>query len=270
MLLVCVPNSPAHTSPGEYLEYHFYVPHDDDYDVWVRVAANTPGKRLRIELNPVGQPSYSETFNVISKGWQDYSDVVWDLLYLQENEYWLRVYFETGGVNLCSVSVKDSWSRYYVHTPGTYSALFYADIMDFTPQIKYGNCDDYTKWSVDALVTTDPECVQAISEKEVACAIGWTQAGEKLTYQFETDGVHKYVNLSFRISSNNPSRRMEVALYTADPSLYVITSPGLGWDEYRTVTLENLYVGAVRYHDIYIKFLDGNVNICSFGVEYVE
>jgi hypothetical protein len=66
------------TESGEFLEYHFYIPSDDNFDIW-RVATNSPGKRIRIEVNPVGRVPYSKTFTVIDKGWQDFTDIVWDL-----------------------------------------------------------------------------------------------------------------------------------------------------------------------------------------------
>jgi hypothetical protein len=202
----------------------------------------------------------------MAKGWQDFSDLVWELLYLEENEYTLRVYFEDGQVNLCSVSVKDSTSRYYVHVPGKYSALFYADYLELTKE-RYGDCP-YVHSGMDALVTTDPECIEAISEHEVTCSIGWTDPGESVTYQFITDGIHQFVNLSFRISSNSADRHMKIDFYSAYPSTFVIDGPGKGFDTYETVVLRNLYIGALRYHDIFVTFMDGKMNLCSFGVEY--
>ena len=258
------------TESGEFLEYHFYIPSDDDFDIWVRVAANSPGKRIRIEVNPIGRVPYSKTFIVIDKGWQDFTDIVWDLLYLEENEYRLRIYFEDGQVNLCSVSVKDSTSRYYVYTPGTYSALFYADYTENTPNERSGNCPSPSWGTVDSLMVTDQVCMEAISEYAIPCAIGWTEPNEQLTYRFQTDGMHEYVNISFRVSSNNPSRRMEVVVYSANPTTYIINGPGRGWDAYGTITLEKVHVGTVRYHDIFVKFLDGKMNLCSFGVQYWE
>jgi hypothetical protein len=221
-------------------------------------------------MNPIGKVPYSKTFTVIDKGWQDFTDVVWDLLYLEENEYWLRIYFEDGHVNLCSVSVIESTSRYYVYTPGTYSALFYADHTEKTPNERFGDCPNPPSGTVDALVTRDEECTKATSELVVPCTVGWTEPGEQLTYQFKTDGVHESVNISFRISSNKPSRRMEVVLHSASPSTFIITGPGKGWDEYETVALENIHIGTSQYHDIFVKFLDGGINICSFGIEYAS
>ena len=212
------------TDQGEYLEYKFYLPsfYADDYDIWVRVSSNRPGKRVRMELNPTGAPPYSQTFDVVSRGsWQAFTDIVWSGLFLQENEYTLRIYFETGQTNLCSVSILESTSRYYVFVPGTYSAMHYADFWDETPEL-IGNCPNTRQSSsVDALIATDLECVAARSEFEVACSIGWTDAGEYLTYQFKTDGQHEYVNISFRLSSASPFRRLQAEVY----SVYGETKP---------------------------------------------
>lgn len=257
-------------TPAPYLEYHFYVRSDDDFDIWVRAAAMYPNSRMRMELRPVGQEPYSETFEIFSSDIEEFKDIVWELQYLEENEYYLRLYLNNWQT-VCSVAVKDSTSRHIVHVPGTYPATFYADASDSTKEI-HGNCpyENYKFSGVDSLIVQDPECVSAISEQEVACAVGWTAVDEKLTYRFKTDGVQQYVNLSFRISSHSKNRRMKVELFSAEPYEFIIEAPGKGWNEYETVVLENLYVDSIMYHAIYVTFLDGQMNLCSFGVEYAE
>lgn len=258
-------------TPAPYLEYHFYVRSDNDFDIWVRAAAKNSGTTMRMELRPAGQDPYSETFEVIANGLEKFKDVVWENLYLEENEYELRIYMPTSQT-LCSVAVKKSTERHIVHVPGTYSATFYADASDTTSGI-FGNCPyvNYAYSSVDSLVVdNDPECAAAISEHDVACAIGWTDVNEKLTYRFKTDGVHEYVNLSFRVASLSKNRRMKVEFFSSNPYEFIIKGPGKGWDHYETVVLENLYIDSIMYHDIYVTFLDGQMNLCSFGIEYVE
>jgi hypothetical protein len=112
--------------------------------------------------------------------------------------------------------------------------------------------------------------MEAISEHAIPCAVGWTEPNEQLTYQFQTDGNHKYVNILLRVSSNHLSRRVEVVVYSANPTTYIIYGPGYGWDVYKSITLEKVHVVAARYHHISVQFLDGNMNLCSFGVQYWE
>ena len=69
----------AFTEPGEFVQYHFYTSDSEDYDIWVRVASAANDPKIRIELNPVGQPPMSKTFDVRSNGWQAFSDIVWEL-----------------------------------------------------------------------------------------------------------------------------------------------------------------------------------------------
>jgi hypothetical protein len=257
--------------PAHYLEYHFYVRSDDDFDIWVRAAAQYPGNKMRMEIHPVGQDKYSKAFEVIGNGLESFKDIVWENLYLEENEYKLRIYLNDYQT-VCSVVVKDSTSRHIVHVPGTYSATFYADSREFTKEV-YGNCpyvnDLYS--GVDALaVDDDPECAAAMSEHDVTCAVGWTESSEMMTYRFKTDGIHQVINLSFRVASRSKNRRMLVELFSTDPFEFIIEGPGKGWDHYETITWENVYIGSIIYHDIYVTFLDGQMNLCSFGIDYVD
>ncbi|KAG7374789.1 hypothetical protein IV203_013884 [Nitzschia inconspicua] len=255
--------------PAPYLSYIFHVRSDEDFDIWVRAAAQYPKTTMRMEMRPAGQDVYDATFEIFSADLDDFKDVVWENLYLEENEYELRIYLQSYQT-LCSVAVKRSTSRYYVHVPGTYTATFYVDAFDATAEV-YGNCPyvNYLYSGVDALIVDDdPECAAAISEHNVACAIGWTDVNESLSYGFVTDGVHEYVNLSFRVSSRSKNRRMKVQLFWKEETEYIITGPGRGWNEYETFTLENVYVGSAFYHIILVTFLDGQMNLCSFGIEY--
>jgi hypothetical protein len=261
-----------------FLEYRFHVFWEAPFNIWVRVAAKFDGS-IRMELIPEGEDEYSQTFPVFGNGLDQFKDVVWEGAYLDENEYTLRVHFDNDQTVVCSVAVKDWQTRYTVHAPSTYSSLFYSDARETTSE-RYGDCPyvnsyvdgRYEGEGVDALVVQDAECAAAISDynHEVACAIGWTLANERLTFEFKTDGKHEYADISFRISSQSKNRRMRVDIWTAWPSNYIIEGPGKGWDIYETVVLKNVSIGPYMLNEIDVTFLDGKINLCSFGIEYVD
>ena len=260
----------AFTKAEEYLEYEFYTNDWDDFDIWVRVATAVPNRKIRIELHPLGGPVQTKTLDVINDGWQDFHDVVWDLLFLDPNHYTLRVYFETGGVNLCSVAVKPSTSRYNLFVPGMYTALMYNDYIEHSAE-RRGDCPASGVWFggpvPDAQITFDPVCNQALRETKVACNIGWTEPGEVLFYSFDLDGHHDLLNLSFRVASNSAKRRFQV---TANGQSRTFSTPGTGWQEFKTVTWSNLSIGTNKYFEVRVAFIDGSVNLCAVGAMYAD
>jgi hypothetical protein len=261
----------AFTDPGEYVEYLFYIPPGGGgtFDIWARVAAQSSGRTIDMELVPVGM---EESFDIPAHGWQNFEDVVWRQVPLGENYFRLRIRFVTGSVNVCSVGLRRSpvVSRDHLVAPGLFSALMYIDHDENTPE-RYGLCPD--GGPVDAQVTTDAICQEALSEfEDFSCNIGFTEAGEFVTYAFETDGQHEYINLSFRIASaiDDTFIRVEFTKGNGTPWIFDHRSPDDGWQAYETVTWEKVYIGPRTQHSVTVNFLTGNVNLCAFGVEYYE
>jgi hypothetical protein len=94
---------------GEYLLYRFSIRPGSvgTLDFRVRVAANGGTRDIGFELMDIDgmnilQQSY---FKVPAEGWQKFSDVVWKSVYLEPNDYILKVVSTTGKVNLCSTSI---------------------------------------------------------------------------------------------------------------------------------------------------------------------
>ena len=268
----------AFTEPGEVLKYQFYVSSidEDNYDIWIRasIQARIWPKQILVELQPLGREAFSKTFNIVSRqnGYQFFSDHVWENFYLEENEYVLTIYFLDGQINLCSVSVLPSTSRYQLFVPGTYSALLYADNLDNTPE-RIGDCPIQRQFgAVDALVVDDWECTLARSNYDETCAIGWTDEDEFVTYQFETDGIHEYVDISFRVASNSSQKRfiVEYPSFAQDPQYTFIYGPGRGWETYETKVWKNVYVGTSTLHELSVRWVEGKVNLCSIGFEYSD
>ena len=272
------------TQPEEYVEYHFYNTDYDDYDIWIRVSAVHADRKIRVELNPVGDYPQSRTFDVRpTNSWQTFHDIVWDLLWLTPTEYYVRVYFETGFVNLCSVSIKPSTSRYNLFIPATYNALMYTDFIDKTPKQNYGNCPP-TRYGgtanfggMDAQYTDDPICCDettVLRDTEACCNIGWTQPDEVVYYTFDVDTtISTSISLSFRVASQSSNKRLQVTVsryYNDDPSpTKVFKTPGRGWGTYETLRWSNIDISqAYKQITVEVVFLDGNVNLCSIGAKY--
>ena len=98
----------AYTEHGELLLYKFHNTESGKYTIRLRVAALNSGKEVRVVLTPSNSAPFGETFVVNGVGWQDFFDIHWDNVHLEEDSYELEVIFLTGNTNLCSVSVYES------------------------------------------------------------------------------------------------------------------------------------------------------------------
>lgn len=100
------------TAPREWIDYTFIVAVSDYYIVSARIASYSSNRRIRLAVtgpltnqNPI--PSRDKEISAPGRGWQEFDDVQFDSVYLdQPGLYQLQVTFIDGGVNLCSVQVR--------------------------------------------------------------------------------------------------------------------------------------------------------------------
>ena len=80
--------------------YKFYVDSPKQYDVRVRVAAYSGGKRIKLIIIPDDdhKPPFSKEFTVPADGWHDFNDLLWKHVHLEKGHYGLQVLFVTGQV----------------------------------------------------------------------------------------------------------------------------------------------------------------------------
>lgn len=93
------------TAAGEWLEYGISIPTTQTYDIGVRVAADSAGKTLRLEVDGV---DVSGPIEAPANGWQSYEDRVVRDVSLSAASHVLRVVFDTGLLNLNSISLTAS------------------------------------------------------------------------------------------------------------------------------------------------------------------
>jgi len=94
------------TMPGEWLVYTFEAATDVTVDVTLRIASLNVTKRIFFEID--GIPGYGQA-NGPGKSWTTYEDVlVWRGAPLQAGINRMKITFEDGNINLCSISVSPS------------------------------------------------------------------------------------------------------------------------------------------------------------------
>ena len=273
--------------PGEYVEYDFVVDHGDYsfdtynweetvlVDVVVRVASNNPTKAVKLVIeNDVDSDDKFPTkvLETPGKGWQRFEDVLWSGVTLNKNviKHRLYVYFLTGNVNLCAVTVKVPRLA-----PFRSPALDFDEYLDRDANYYNGNaCGTEKKGMVDAQATSDTICNVRDGSK---CNIGWTFFGEYAIYDFASLDSDDY-RVWARVSSDRTDKKVRVELQNRiynpnfDPlsyeqSSYEFQAPGLGWQEFVDVGF-NIYLESGLYR-LRVVFPDGQVNFCSAGVEYM-
>lgn len=89
----------------EWLRYNFFAQTDGRHDIRVRVAANSGGRKIKLNLSPDQKVPFGKDLIVPDNGWNGFSDVVWKNVFLDRGHYELQVKFVTGFVNLCSTAV---------------------------------------------------------------------------------------------------------------------------------------------------------------------
>lgn len=280
--------------PNEYLLYRFSIPPDSvgTLDIRVRVATKREGRDIGFELMDIDGMNIlqSNSFKVPAEGWQKFVDVVWKSVYLEPNDYILKVVSTTGYVNLCSTSItptdpddEDEEEEYTIFVPGYYSAMYYADtdFYDTTPD-RLGNCPYRNDRPVDAKKNKDSICNQAITVTgyDTHCHIAFTDKNEFLIYNFKKEATQNMVQISLRVASKR-SNRILVELEGSDMIdgdffgiNKVIQTPGndaKSFKIYDTIVVwEQVDIGTAEKYKLKLVFLDGRTDLCSIGIEYVS
>jgi hypothetical protein len=276
------------TEPGDFVMYEFTVTKDDivwDYyngeeavfvDVVVRVASANPNRRIRLQIgNDVDSAKEkwpSMTLKTPGLSMQNFQDVTWHNVRLSTNlllHHRLYVRFLDGGVNLCAVTVKPSRI-----------APFRAPALDFDYYLErdgknYFNsdvCGADKQGLVDARPTSDTLCQQRDGS---SCNIGWTYAGEYAYYDFDTIDSEDY-RVWVRMASLRTDKIVRVELqdrykpdfdFNEQPHSFEFSAPGLGWQNFVDFDF-TIYLGDGHFR-LVVVFVDGDVNLCSVGVEYM-
>ena len=93
----------AWTVAGEWLEYDVSVATSGKFDLVARLASNTTGKSLHLELDGA---NVSGTLTAPSAGWQSFADVTAPGVTIAAGTHKLRVVMDTGSTNVNYVDVK--------------------------------------------------------------------------------------------------------------------------------------------------------------------
>ena len=270
------------TQPGEWVSYDFTISELDDYLVWVRVASNSPGQQIRVEVIPTldaateggggCQKPFSRVLDVPSHGWQEFVDVKISIPDLEYSNYRLAVHFETGRVNLCSVGIDHSFGvDEMLDLPQLFNALEYSKAID-SDHIHEGDCApkmtmrmDDSRGVVDSRwIANDQECLASGGP----CYVGFTVPGEILRYDFTTtdnDDTAVAVNIRIRVAS----RSKRAIMVEVDGNRLYAESPGLGWSTFQDVVFETVILyNHISYHSLHVVFVDGYTNLCLVEVTY--
>lgn len=273
------------TEPGEYIAFDFETNEEDfvfdnynnEYelrvDVTIRVASLDWSRMILLEIGNDVDGSWPNTYlNSPGLGWQEFTDMVWHnvQLNMDVSNHSLYVFFLHGKVNLCSVSVRKS--RYVDFEKGlNIPALDFDDFYEKDPGVVLGTCGDGL---VDAQPTNDLICQYRDSS---CCNIGWTEAGEWVSYDFTTPDSEDY-DVWIRVASGVPGQKVRAELqfrgdWYHEPFVNgsysrVFDVPALGWQNFVDVRF-SIYLTDADFR-IIVHFETGNVNLCSLGVDFMK
>jgi hypothetical protein len=301
----------SHTKPGEFLVYKFGHAKQYEangvvmVDVTVRMASLTR-KEFKLEVLYDGKVEQQASLFTDARGYRSYTDIAWRGVPLRADKttHAIRVNFVTDNINFCAVGIKYSSGgpfpatsvptlppsslrpsptrapttsptgptlAHVVVVPGQYNAMsFTNDYLD-QDRTREGSCPYRTDTPVDAKITQDSICRQAISEFDQHCNIGWTAPNEYVVYAFRKQSSKTSAKVTVRVSSLT-IRDVQVDLYNGGGALIAtkqFETAGRGsWDTYDTVVVWNsITIGTGTSYKMKITFLEGGVNMCSFGIE---
>mmetsp|Transcript_36422 Transcript_36422/g.40944 ORF Transcript_36422/g.40944 Transcript_36422/m.40944 type:complete len:696 (+) Transcript_36422:167-2254(+) len=297
----------SHSSSGEYLVYRFahdkYFESINDelsVDVAVRVSS-ARRKEFRLELLYNEQVEASQNLYSEGLGYNEYTTITWlnIPLIIEEPVHSIRFWFVQGNINFCAISVVYNKQKiqmstplfplaaptptpvqvlpiddYKVVIPGIYSAMYYSDTDSFDKtMIHQGNCPFRKDSSIDAKINDDFICKQSIIDYNGEyCNIAFTEKNEYLFYDFRKEADQQFVKVSIRVASKR-KRSIRVELYSSDRmvllgSKVVKTRGTNSWNTYDTLVIwDQINIGNEKVFKMKIKFLEGKVNLCSFGIE---
>lgn len=159
-----------------------------------------------------------------------------------------------GGVCYCgSTPCSDSTSPPApsgITIPDRIEAEEFVDYTD-TTAAHYGDCGS---GPVDMQVTTDPS--------GGACNVGWTAAGETLSYLVNSTGGTFDIDL--RVASQAGGKNVSVLVDGA--VVGSVTAPGTGWQSWATKTIDGVNLSPGD-HTIVLRFDTGEVNLNWFEVK---
>jgi hypothetical protein len=159
-----------------------------------------------------------------------------------------------------------------ITVPGTYSAMYFTNesSLDGTNG-SAGDCSSRPDSFVDAWITSDLECGEAVNEYGTPCYIEWTTPGKWIEYDFSKDSAQEQLSVSIRISSPT-TEPLEIFLYSDSSDMPLETfwglSPGLGDGAIQFSTFliwEKINVGNDSNYRLRVVFPNGGVKLCSIG-----
>lgn len=230
------------TRAGEWLEHDVYTAQAGSYEYVLRAATALRGKRLRLVVDGVQQPSHT----VRAMGWDHYQDVGTEV-YLAAGDHTLRVLFETGDVNLNYLNLIP-----IATTPARVQASAYARFYD---------SDLTNNGASDA-----PECDQgdgvdfaATSDNGGTCSLGWSVAGEWVEYSVRAGTSGKW-NLVLRVASGQDHSTVRVFVDGIPVGAFAVQN--LGWQVFRDLSIPvNLTNTVSQIRDIRLLFPRGGVDL---------
>mmetsp|Transcript_111283 Transcript_111283/g.227857 ORF Transcript_111283/g.227857 Transcript_111283/m.227857 type:complete len:847 (-) Transcript_111283:243-2783(-) len=272
---------------GEYLTYKFSVPPDGrgKYNIRIRAATARPNKFVETQLITGNRNTVWDSASLLvpKQGNQDFRDVVWSAVFLEANDYSLKI-TSAGNTNLCSVAIfptdtsgdtdpdQDDDGPHNVSVPGSYSAMYYSDIDSFDKTaVHNGDCPFRKDSSIDAKINNDAICQQSKTIFDNHCNIAFVNDNEHLFYDVTKEDDQERISVAIRVASKR-QRRVRVELYSSAMVLLqskeLLTPKQDSWDTYETLAVwDRVYIGNQQLFKMKITFLEGNINFCSFEIE---
>jgi hypothetical protein len=233
------------TKPGEWLEYDTRVATTASFTVTARVASAVAGRGFHIEVDG---KDVTSRLTAPSAGWQAFEDRVSASFVLSAGDHVVKVVFDDGDVNLNHLTLTAVPGTRAVALPGRFEAEDYTRALELTPAQNSGAACDRGD-GVDKESTNDP--------LGGGCNIGWTDAGESLSYDVQAALAGTY-SVALRLASAVADRK--VALELDGRSIGSLTAPSSGWQAFETRTLAGVNIGAGA-HELRVVFTDGSANL---------
>jgi len=237
------------TEGGEVTSYRVNIPATADYDVSVRVASASAGKRLELK---VGAVSLGE-LDVPNTGGEEVFQTLTleNVLLSADMDVLLALEYLDDGVNVNWLEVKPS-------NP------------DFTQRIE---AEDYVRFfdtsagNSGGKYRSDAVDIESTGDIDGGFNIGWTANNEWLEYDAYVGQSGSY-EIDLRVASPRSGKMISISLDGVEVGVLDIPNTG-NWQNYETVQLVVDNVTGAKDATLRLTFVDGSVNLNWVDARFV-
>ena len=232
-------------SAGEWLQYSMHVTTAGSYDISIRVAQEGAGGTFHIEAN--GADITGPLTVPATGGWDTWTTVTKSGVWLTAGPQTWRLVLDsnghagaTGNFNWIAVSPPSSTTWPFAGTSANLPGILEAENFD-----RGGQRAAYLDWDAGnngwAYRETEDVDISATNDTGGGYVVGWTTAGEWLTYTVNVSATASY-DIGVRLAQEGHGGTFHIEVNGLDVTGPISVPSTGGWDTWTTVTIPGIWL----------------------------